>query len=103
MLTIGISAYGDKAQNLSLKFASRDAQDVANAILNTQSDGLYAEIKPMFLHDDEADKGGIYDALAAMDRNMMGGAGQDLAVILFSGHGTMIDNRFYLQIGRAHV
>jgi uncharacterized caspase-like protein len=31
-----------------------------------------------------------------MDRNMMGGAGQDLAVILFSGHGTMIDNRFYL-------
>jgi Caspase domain len=96
VLTIGISAYGDKAQNLSLKFASRDAQDVANAILNTQSDGLYAEIKPMFLHDDEADKGGIYDALAAMDRNMMGGAGQDLAVILFSGHGTMIDNRFYL-------
>jgi hypothetical protein len=96
VLTIGISDYGDKARNLRLHFAARDAQDVASALLNTQGGGLYAEVKPMFLHDGEADKHGIADALAAMDRNMTSSAGQDLAVVMFSGHGAMIDNQFYL-------
>jgi len=95
VLTIGISDYGGKAGNLRLNFAARDAQDVASALL-TQAGGLYAEVKPMFLHDTAADKGGIFEALAAMDRNMTSSAGQDLAVVLFSGHGTMIDNQFYL-------
>ena len=95
VLTIGIGDYGDKARNLRLNFAARDAQDVASALL-TQAGGLYAEVKPMFLHDTAADKGGIFEALAAMDRNMTSSAGQDLAVVLFSGHGTMIDNQFYL-------
>jgi WD40 repeat protein len=96
VLTIGISDYGDKARNLRLNFAARDAQDVASALLNTQEGGLYAEVKPIFLHDGEADKHGIADALAAMDRNMTSSAGQDLAVVMFSGHGAMIDNQFYL-------
>jgi hypothetical protein len=96
VLTIGVSDYGDKAKNLTLKFAHRDAQDVASALLNTQEGGLYAEVKPIFLHDSLADKAGIFDALAAMERNMTGNAGQDLAVVMFSGHGTMIDNQFYL-------
>jgi outer membrane protein assembly factor BamB len=96
VLTIGVSDYGDKARDLRLKFAHRDAQDVASAIVNTQDGGLYAEVKPMFLHDRTADKAGIFDALAAMDRNMGSGAGQDLAVVMFSGHGTMIDGQFYL-------
>ena len=96
VLTIGISEYGDKARNLKLSFAARDAQDVASALLNTQEGGLYAEVKPIFLHDGEADKHGIADALAAMDRNMTSSAGEDLAVVMFSGHGTMIDNEFYL-------
>jgi WD40 repeat protein len=96
VLTIGIGEYGDKAPNLKLNFADRDARDVASALLNTQDGGLYAEVKPIFLHDGEADKHGIADALAAMDRNMTSSAGQDLAVVMFSGHGTMIDNQFYL-------
>jgi WD40 repeat protein len=96
VLTIGVSDYGDKARDLRLKFANRDAQDVASALVNTQDGGLYAEVKPMFLRDGTADKPGIFDALAAMERNMGGGAGQDLAVVMFSGHGTMIDGQFYL-------
>jgi Caspase domain/WD domain, G-beta repeat len=96
VLTIGVSDYGEKAKDLRLKFAHRDAQDVASAIVNTQDGGLYAEIKPMFLHDRTADKPGIFDALAAMERNMGSGAGQDLAVVMFSGHGTVIDGQFYL-------
>jgi uncharacterized caspase-like protein len=31
-----------------------------------------------------------------MDRNMTSGTGQDLAVVMFSGHGAMIDNQFCL-------
>jgi WD40 repeat protein len=96
VLAVGVSDYGEKAKDLRLKFAHRDAQDVASALVNTQDGGLYAEIKPMFLHDRTADKAGIFDALAAMDRNMGSGAGQDLAVVMFSGHGTMIDGQFYL-------
>ena len=69
---------------------------MASALVNTQEGGLYAEVKLMFLHDGTADKAGIFDALAAMERNMGSGAGQDLAVVMFSGHGTMIDGQFYL-------
>jgi uncharacterized caspase-like protein len=96
VLTIGVSDYGDKAKDLRLKFADRDAQDVASALVNTQDGGLYAEVKPIFLRDATADKTGIFDALAAMERNMASGTGQDLAVVMFSGHGTMIDGQFYL-------
>jgi uncharacterized caspase-like protein len=96
VLTIGVSDYGDKAKDLRLKFADRDAQDVASALVNTQDGGLYAEVKPIFLRDATADKPGIFDALAAMERNMASGTGQDLAVVMFSGHGTMIDGQFYL-------
>ncbi|HVR58365.1 MAG TPA: WD40 repeat domain-containing protein, partial [Pseudolabrys sp.] len=81
VLTIGISNYGDKARNLSLNFAARDAHDVASALLNTQESGLYAEIKLMILRDGEADKAGIFEALAGMDRNMKSSAGRDLAVV----------------------
>jgi outer membrane protein assembly factor BamB len=93
VLTIGISDYGDKAKDLRLKFADRDARDVANALVNTQEGGLYAEVKPMSLQDRTADKAGIFKALAAMQNNM----GQDdVAVVMFSGHGAMIDGQFYL-------
>jgi uncharacterized caspase-like protein len=68
----------------------------AIALLNTQAGGLYAEVKAQFLHDDTANKDAIFDALAAMERNMGTGTGGDLAVIMFSGHGAMIDGQFYL-------
>jgi hypothetical protein len=47
VLAIGVSNYGDRARDLTLKFADRDAHDVANALLNTQERGLYAEVKPI--------------------------------------------------------
>jgi hypothetical protein len=36
VLAIGISDYGDKETALRLRFAAKDAQHVAAAILNTQ-------------------------------------------------------------------
>jgi uncharacterized caspase-like protein len=96
VLTIGISDYGEKAKELRLKFADRDARDVASALVNTQEGGLYAEVKPQFLLNGTADRAGIFEALAATDRNLQTSAGQDLAVVMFSGHGAMIDGQFYL-------
>jgi hypothetical protein len=103
VLTIGISDYGDGAKQLHLKFADKDAGDVANALLNTQGGefnklgGLYAEVVPIFLHDETATKRGIFEAFASMQRNMAkDSAGQDLAVVMFSGHGAIIDDQFYL-------
>jgi hypothetical protein len=65
--------------------ATRRTSGVAQ--LNTQG-GLYAEVKRMFLHDSEADIRAILEALATMDGNMTSSAGQDLAVVMFFGHGT---------------
>jgi hypothetical protein len=104
ILTIGISVYGDKATNLRLKFAAKDANDVASALLVTQGrgankkGGLYALVRPQYLHDGEADKAGIFSALASMKNNMAKGGGQDLAVILFAGHGAIIHHRYRLGI-----
>jgi WD40 repeat protein len=103
VLTIGISDYGNKAVQLHLNFADKDASDVANALVNTQRSeynkigGLYADVVPQYLHDATADRAGIFNAFDSMQRDMAKDtAGEDLAVVLFSGHGAVIDNRFYL-------
>jgi hypothetical protein len=96
VLTIGISDYGDKATNLRLKFADKDAWDVASALLDTQGGGLYAEVVPQSLRNGEASRRGIFAAFGAMKRNMALDTGQDLAVVMFSGHGRMIGSQFYL-------
>ena len=96
VLAIGVSDYGEKAAGLALKFAHKDAEDVASALLNTQGGGLYAEVLPIFLCDGAATKAGIFEALAATERNMARGGGQDMAVVMFSGHGAVMDGQFYL-------
>jgi WD40 repeat protein len=102
VLSIDISDYGEKAKGLRLQFASKDANDVASALLATQGGefnkmgGLYADVKPQYLSDDKADKAGIFTALDVLKTNMASGAGQDLAVVMFSGHGVTLDDRFYL-------
>ncbi len=103
VLAIGINEYGDKATELRLKFAAKDANDIASALLATQGSafnklgGLYAQVLPQYLHDSEADRAGIINAIETIKTNMAKDVpGQDLAVILFSGHGATIDDRFYL-------
>jgi len=44
VLTVGVSDYGAAATHLKLVFAAADANDVAAALLNTQT-SLYAEVK----------------------------------------------------------
>jgi WD40 repeat protein len=103
VLTIGIDNYGDKAKRLHLDFASKDANDVFNALVSTQDSrfnklgGLYAEVLAQVLPDELATKQGIFDALEAMKHNIArDAANEDLAVVLFSGHGAIVDGQLYL-------
>jgi hypothetical protein len=92
LLAIGISAYNEEyAKNLRLHYADRDASDLASAIVNTQS-SLY-QVQPLVLLDKDANKLGIMEALATMRQHV---AGNDLAVVHFSGHGAMVDGELYL-------
>ena len=92
-----------RPKQLHLKFADKDASDVANALVNTQGSefnklgGLYADVLPIYLHDQTANKRAIFEAFASLQRNMAkDSAGQDFAVVMFSGHGAVIDGQFYL-------
>jgi uncharacterized caspase-like protein len=96
VLTVGVSDYGQAATYLKLTFAAADATDVAAALLNTQK-GLYADVHPQRLGNEDATRAGILRGLTTMRQAMARGEpGRDLAVVHFSGHGTLLDGEFYL-------
>jgi hypothetical protein len=102
VLAIGIDQFGDKAGGLRLNYAAEDAHDVASALLDSQKGGLgkasrYADVNLTYLPNDKADSAAILDALDDMARSMAKSEeGQDVALILVSSHGEMIDGQFYL-------
>jgi hypothetical protein len=95
VLTIGISDYGETARHLELAYANQDARDVA-AALRTSQGSLYAEVFVSELVDAEAKMPAIFEELAATRDAMRCGDGADVALILFSGHGEMAGDKFYL-------
>ncbi len=102
VLAIGIDKFGDKARGLQLNYAAEDAHDVASALLESQKSApskasLYADVSLTYLPNDKAYHTAILDALDGMAKSMAtNGSGQDVAVILVSSHGEMIDGQFYL-------
>ena len=102
VLAIGIDKFGDKAGSLHLDYAAEDAHDVAEAILDSQKGGpgkasLYADVDLQYLPNEKAGRTAIKDAFDAMAQSMAkSGSDQDVAVILVSSHGEMIDGQFYL-------
>jgi WD40 repeat protein len=102
VLAIGVDNFGDKAGGLHLDYAAEDAHDVATALLESQKGApgkasLYADVSLRYLPNDKADSAAILDALDAMAQSMAKSEpGQDVAVILVSSHGEMIDGQFYL-------
>ncbi|MHC4094106.1 MAG: caspase family protein [Planctomycetota bacterium] len=96
VLAMGVSDYGEQALHLRLSFADQDAQDVASALVNTQ-DSLYAEVSLQLLRNEEVTQLGILSAFKAVRQKMaQAEPGQDLAVVMFSGHGAMVDRGYYL-------
>jgi hypothetical protein len=100
VLAIGIDTFGDKAGRLHLDYAAEDAHDVATALLESQKGSpektsLYADVSVTYLPNEKADSAAILDALDDMARSMARND-QNVAVILVSSHGEMIDKQFYL-------
>ena len=102
VLAIGIDHFGDRAGGLHLNYAADDARDVANALLESQKGApgrpsLYAGVSIQYLPNDQASHTAILDALDRIAQSMQtSGPDQDVAVILISSHGEMIDGQFYL-------
>ena len=99
VLAIGVDKFGDKAGGLHLDYAAEDAHDVATALQESQTGkaSLYADVKIQYLPNDRADNNAIRDALDDMATSMTASSSnQDVAVILVSSHGEMIDGQFYL-------
>lgn len=102
VLVIGINQFGDKAVGLHLDYAVDDARDVASALLASQraapgKASLYGEVSIQKLTNAEAGRNEILEAMDAMARTMRtSDSDQDVAFILFSSHGEMIDGQFYL-------
>ena len=102
VLAIGVDKFGDKAGNLHLDYAAEDAHDVASALEESQKLGpakasLYGDVTIQYLPNDQADNTAIRDALDDMATSLATSSpNQDVAVILVSSHGEMIDGQFYL-------
>ena len=101
VLAIGVDRFGDKAGGLHLDYAAEDARDVATALLDGQKSapgrpGLYADVTEEYLPNDQARRADILDALDRMAQAMQKNPDKDVAVILVSSHGEMIDRQFYL-------
>jgi WD40 repeat protein len=102
VLAIGIDHFGDKAGSLHLDYAVDDARDVAAALLASQKSlpgksTLYADVSLQYLRDDKAGRTAILEAMDTMAQNMRSsGSDQDVAVILISSHGEIIEGQFYL-------
>jgi WD40 repeat protein len=102
VIAIGVRDYGPRAPGLTLKFADKDAQDFTSALDLTQRatvaapQGLYADVLPMFLPNQSATVGNIVQAFELTEQSMQQGHGQDVAVVMFSGHGFPIGGSLYL-------
>jgi WD40 repeat protein len=95
VLAIGVDQFG-------VHFAADDARGVADALGDTQKivagkASLYADVARTTLVDEGASRVEILEAVDDLTRSMRKSADdQDVAVILFSGHGEMIENKYYL-------
>lgn len=95
VLAIGVDQFG-------LQYAADDARGVADALSETQKiaagkASLYADVTTATLVDEGASRIAILEAVDDLTRSMRKSVDdQDVAVILFSGHGEMIENKYYL-------
>jgi uncharacterized caspase-like protein len=80
VLAVGINAYPAKER---LTYAVKDARDVTQA-LRTSGRKVYREVEAKLLTDKEADRQGILEGLAWLQREV---TPQDTTVIFYSGHG----------------
>jgi uncharacterized caspase-like protein len=90
LIAVGVSTYKNHG-HLKLKFAAKDATDLANRLLREKG-GLYADVKPVLLPEDEADRGSILRTFREVQRALKPG---DVVIVFLSGHGANEGGRYY--------
>ncbi len=89
VLAIGVSQYKDP--NLTLRFAAKDAGDVAAALRN-QEGRLYGAVEVRLLRDDEATLQSITEGLDWIAEQA---TSRDVALVFMAGHGMDDEGRYY--------
>jgi uncharacterized caspase-like protein len=93
LLTVGVNDYGVLAGALKLHFAAQDAKDLAEALINTQGNGLYGKVLPINLLDMTATASNIFQALRAISENMLN---DDTIIVMFDTIAAKIDDDVYM-------
>ena len=89
ILSVGINEY--KNPKMNLNYAKPDAESFGK-IVNEQSSALFNKVELTTLYDKNATRS---DILAALD-DLAGKIHQeDVFVLYYAGHGSMVDNKFY--------
>jgi hypothetical protein len=89
VLAVGVDRYAQGS--MDLRFAGADARALAG-LFRRRGKALYRDVHVTELHDQEATRAGIRDAL----REIAGRAkAQDALVVSLAGHGTMVGQRYY--------
>lgn len=92
ILSIGINEYANSQYNL--KYAVADAQDFGQELKREQTKlRNYESVEVIALHDRDATKANILRSLTDLTAKIQP---EDALVIFFAGHGTTLENRFYL-------
>jgi uncharacterized caspase-like protein len=89
VLAIGVSQYKDT--NLALRYAAKDAGDVA-AALKEQEGRLYGEVVVKVLRDDDATLSNITEGLDWIAEQA---TSRDVAVVFMAGHGMDDEGKYY--------
>jgi uncharacterized caspase-like protein len=87
---VGVSKF-EKAQNIDLKFADKDAQDFVDAA-KAQKGGLYQDVIVKLLRNSDARKDSILDELDWLRRMV---TNNDVAMVYLSGHGVQGGDKRY--------
>src|SRR5438067_1955287 len=97
-VAVGVSKVPSLPANNQLRFAHKDAQDLAKA-WETQKGGLYHDVRGEVLTDENAT---VANILAALDRLEQRAHKGDTAVISFAGHGAFVGSRYTSWFFVAH-
>ncbi|MBX2968035.1 MAG: caspase family protein [Cyclobacteriaceae bacterium] len=90
ILAVGINQY--KNPRLNLNYAKPDAESFIK-VLDEKSKNLFGDIELHALYDDEASRQNILKALEDLSQKIHA---EDVFIFYYAGHGSMVDNRFFL-------
>jgi uncharacterized caspase-like protein len=86
VLTVGVSEYKNLEKGLWLRYADKDASELAD-VLRAQRDRLFGKVVCKTLVNQEATRDNIRKALRALAEEAVASDGPTLLIVSFSGHG----------------